>query len=376
MDDVVNRFTRHNLDSWKGVDLNPQALERVINKYRFGVAKINIRKGMVILDKKFNNCHEKYLNRSLKFLSDVSKMYEDIDTTIYLYARDTLQYDNINIYNVNGTLGNPKGLDDFVWGVSKTDKDYIRIVDSYDIPEYNKTFPLFCFERNRKMNGILFPGFDADDNNYMLSKNIDEYSFSEKDKDRVVFRGFNVCTDVNHLDKIDMMKMSYDNPDKYDFKMSSMRMHPIWGKHIVSRSLLKFWNNTRGLSTDIDLFRDYFSIDNFMSYNDIFRHRYIATVGSAKNNKWYLSNSVVIEYKFKNKEFFHEILFRDMDSIVYFDNRENIEDKIDRLSKDDYRLAKDNIRKRKELYMKYIHYPNLIKWYGLFLLEYGNKIKV
>ena len=52
MDEVVDRFTRHNLDSWEDIDLNPQkTLERIINKYKLGVAKIIIRKGMVILDK-------------------------------------------------------------------------------------------------------------------------------------------------------------------------------------------------------------------------------------------------------------------------------------------------------------------------------------
>ena len=35
-----------------------------------------------------------------------------------------LQYDNINIWREwNAKI---RGLDDFVWGVSKTDKDYVR----------------------------------------------------------------------------------------------------------------------------------------------------------------------------------------------------------------------------------------------------------
>ena len=35
----------------------------------------------------------------------------------------------------------------------------------------------------------------------------------------------------------------------------------------------------------------------------IIKHKFIVTVASAKNRKWYLSNSCVLEFIFKNKEF-------------------------------------------------------------------------
>ena len=80
-----------------------------------------------------------------------------------------------------------------------------------------------------------------------------------------------------------------------------------------------------------------------MSYDFLFQHKFIITCGSAKNRKFYNSNSCILEYKFKNKEFFHEALFSDME-IFYF-NEENLFEKLDKLKENNYNLANLMIKK-------------------------------
>ena len=190
-----------------------------------------------------------------------------------------------------------------------------------------------------------------------------------KTEDKPIFRGKNICADVSNLDKLDLINISYNNPDKYDFKMCEINKHPLWDEYIISLPLLKFWKNIKKNNVDINKFRKYFNINNFSSFDYIFDHKYIVTVGSAKNRKWYLSNSCILEYKFKNKEFFHEDIFNDMENIIYF-TENDIDEKLKKLKDNNYQLTKDIIEKRKEIFMKYLDYNNLVKWYGLFLLEY------
>ena len=370
-DKILDKYIKNNLNFWKNKNLNETNLINLIQKYKLPIAKIRLTNGKVIIEKKFNTKGNKKLSKAIVFLNDIVKLYPQIDTKLYLNIRDTLYDEKINIYNVNGIKGNKKKLNDFVWGVSKSNPNYIRIVDSTKINEYNDTFPIFCFERNRYMNGILFPTFGADNNNIKQSINIDNFSWGQKDIDEPIFRGKNICCDVSNLDKLKLINFSYLNNKTIDFKFCSSSSHPLWDKYIVSESLLKFCKNIDVINEEIDIkkFRDYFSRDNFVSFDFLFRHKYIVTVGSAKNRKFYLSNSCILERKFKNKEYFHEDIFEDMVDIVYF-TEDNLFDKLSKLKENNYKLSKKLIENRKNKFNQYLHYPNLVKWYGLFLLEY------
>jgi len=372
-DSVLNKYIRNNLDCWKTKNLNEEKLVKIIQKYRLPIVKMKIKNGNISILNLFNTKINIKMHKTIVFLSDIIKIYPSLNVVLYINTRDTLYNEKINIYNINGTKGNPKNLNDFVWGVSKIDPNYIRIVDSKKIDEYNDSFPVFCFERNRDMNGILFPTFGADNNEIKKSVNIDNFNWDKKDIDIPLFRGKNICCDVSNLDKVALINFSHLNPDKTDFKFSASSSHPLWGKYIVSRSLLQFCQNKNVIDKkcDIDKFRNNFSKDNFVSFEYLFRHKYIVTVGSAKNRKWYLSNSCVLEYKFKNKEYFHEDIFEDMKDIVYF-NQDNLFEKLDKLKKNNFELSKKMVNNRKQKFNDYLHYPNLVKWYGLFLMNYQN----
>ena len=57
---------------------------------------------------------------------------------------------------------------------------------------------------------------------------------------------------------------------------------------------------------------------------------------------WYSSEvswSCILEHKFKNKEYFHEDIFNDMEDIVYF-NEDNYFNKMSQLCENNYELAK------------------------------------
>ena len=226
------------------------------------------------------------------------------------------------------------------------------------------------------MRGILFPTFGADNKDFKNSINIDKFNFDDKEIEIPIFRGKNICCDINYLDKIDLINYSYLNNQDTNFKFCSKDKHPIWDKFMVSKPHLKFFQNINKIdpSINIDDFRNYFSSDNFEDLDYLLNHKYIITVGSAKNRKWYLSNSCILEYKFKNKEFFHEDIFEDGEDIIYF-KLNNLKDKLNELKKNNYELSKKLIKNRKIKFNKYLDYYNLVNWYGKFLLEY-QKLKV
>ena len=371
-DPILSKYIKNNLDCWKNKKLNENKLVKIIHKYKLSIIKLQIKNGNVKILNLFNaNKQKSYVKKSMVFLKDIAKLYPSLNIELYLYVKDTLYNEIINIYNINGKKENPYNLNDFVWGVSQSNPNYIRIVDSNKIEEYNNSFPVFCFESHSDMNGILFPAFGGDNNHITKSVNIDNIDWNEKDIDIPIFRGINICCDVSNLDKIKLINLSYVNPDKTDFKFSASKIHPIWDKHIVSRSLLQFCQNTNIIdkNLNIDDVRNYFSKDNFVSFNYLFKHKFIVTVASAKNRKWYLSNSCVLEFLFKNKKFFHEDIFEDMEDIVYF-NKNNLFERLNKLKEDNYKLSKKLIKNRKQKFNNYLHYPNLVKWYGLFLMNY------
>ena len=154
-------------------------LIEIIKKYKLKVAKIKI-KNDIITEKIYNTNENDKLRKAKVFLSSIVKEYPFLDTYIYLNISDTLLYDKISIYNINGKKGNDKNLNDFIWGVSNSDPNYIRIVDSESIIEYNNSFPIFYFERDRNMKGVLFPTFGADNNNFKTSEKIDKILFNDK----------------------------------------------------------------------------------------------------------------------------------------------------------------------------------------------------
>lgn len=367
---ILDKYINNNLTFWKNKTFNEIKLINIINKYNLKIVKIEIKNNNIKILHKYNTKGNTKLKKAISFLQDVSNLYKTLNIILYLNISDTFHYENINIYNINGKKGNKEQLDDFVWGVSEKNNDYIRIVESEKIDEYNSSFPVFCFEKNRKMNSILFPTFGADNNNIKTSINIDNIDFSDKNIDTPIFRGKNICCDVSNLDKIKLINYSYNNPVA-DFKFCSNKNHSLWGKYIVSESFLKFCKSINIIDKDVDInkIREYFSTDNFENFDHIFNHKFIVTVGSAKNRKWYLSNSCILERKFKNKEFFHESIFENMEDIVYF-TENNLKEKLTKLKENNYELSRKIIEKRKKKFNDYLHYPNLVKWYGKFLLEY------
>ena len=377
MDSILNKYISNNLNYWKNINKNKENMFNIIKKYRLPIVHLKIKNKKVTIIKKFNTKGNKKLDKAIYFLLDIANLYPQLNIDLFLNIRDTLYDEKVNAYNVNNLLQIKDNPDDYLWGVSKSDKNYIRIVESEMIDEFNFSFPIFCFERHRKMNGILFPTFGADNNNFTDSQNIDKFSWEKKDIDKSIYRGKNICCDKSNLDKIKLVNFSSLYSNDTDFKFCSTKKHPLWGKYMVSISHLKFFKNLGIINKDkkINKFRENFSMDNFVSFDYIFRHKYIVTVGSAKNRKWYLSNSCILEYKFKNKEYFHEDIFNDMEDIVYFDEN-NYFDKILQLKKNNYKLAKKMVKNRKKKFNNYLHYPNLVKWYGKFLLEYQKLIKI
>ena len=229
-DPIINKYILNNLNYWKYINKNEDSLIKIINKYKLKVCKIILKNGTVHIEKLYNSIQTAKLNKAITFLSDIVKMYSNLDTYIYLYIQDTLCYEKINIYNINGNLDNSRNSDNFIWGVSTSNKDYIRIVDSKKIAEYNESFPIFCFERNREMAGVLFPTFGADNNNFKVSQNIDKFIWDEKTIDKSIFRGKNICCDIPYLDKVKLINFSNRHPKETDFKFSSNRSHSNMGK--------------------------------------------------------------------------------------------------------------------------------------------------
>lgn len=376
-DKILNKYIKNNLNYWKDYhkseNYDENKLIEIINKYKIKICKININTKGVKIDKLYNTGVNDKLQKTITFLTDIHKQYPELIISFYLCISDTLIYDNVSIYHTNGVkINNNNPIIDklnFKWGVSSCG-NYIRIVDSLQIEELNYYYPCFCFERFRGGHQILFPTFGADNNNIKESNNIDPIHFNDKKNNTLLFRGFNICCDINNIDKVKLVDISYCNNEKYDFKFSSNKTHPIWNKYIVSKEHLKLFKSLNILGKDVNLdeIRNYFSNDNFMSFNDIFNHKYIVTVGSAKNRKWYLSNSVIIEMQFKNKEFFHEDIFEHGKDIIYFyvDDIDTLENNLRNINN-----PQQIIDHRKKKFNKYLHYPNLVKWYGLFLTEYS-----
>lgn len=373
-DNILQKYIKNNLNYWKNKNLSEKKLKEVIKKYNLKVVQIEIKNKNAKILQLFNTKKNAYLQKSLDFLKDVAYSFPNLNTKIYLNITDTLVYDKINIYNIKTGQKSTIRNKDFVWGVCQSNNNYIRIVESESIAELNDTFPCFCFERNKEIKGILFPAFGADNHNFKQSINIDTISWNDKNINIPIHRGNNICCDLSNIDKIKLINFSNKNKDKTDFKFSSSKNHPLWKNYIVSREHLIFFQkkNIIDKNVNIDTLRkEYFSKENFVSYEHLFKHKFIVTVSSAKNRKWYLSNSCILEYQFKNKEYFYEDIFEDMKDFVYFDE-ETLFDKLDKLKENNFELAQKITKNRIDTFYKYLHYPNLVKWYGLFLLEYQN----
>ena len=147
-DDVLNRYIKNNLDVWQNEKLDEDKLINIIKKYNLSIVKIQIKNKQVKILKNYQpKKGKKKLNKSITFLNDVCKVYPNLNIILYLNVSDTLYHEEINIFNVNGKKENPHKLNDFEWGYSKSNPNYIKIVDSKCIQEYNKSFPIFCFEK-------------------------------------------------------------------------------------------------------------------------------------------------------------------------------------------------------------------------------------
>jgi len=386
---ILQRYCTKYLEHWKKQKKwDEKLLLNLIKKHEMPLIKIQIKNKKVKLLKDFNAKHRAKREKALTFLQDIALLYPQLDIVIYLNLKDTLNREIINTYNIEGIeIENTKeelNMKDYHYGVSKSNPELLRMIKTKHINKYKNSYPVFCFECDRTMPGILFPTFGADNNDIKNSVNIDPLKFEEKNDDTVFFRGRNLCTDIRNLDKFEMINLSLTDPEKYDFRMNMGERtldklpkkeseNNNAGKYVCP-TLVKFCQSQGVLDKNksYEEIQDYL-VDNFVDFDDIFNHRLLLTVGSAKNRKWYLSNSCVLEYQFKNKEYFYEEIFTDMESIVYV-NKDTIEEKVAKLRENDYELAKNITENRKKIFMEYLHYPNLVKWYGDFLLEY-QKIK-
>lgn len=384
---VLQKYCTKYLEHWKNLKKwDEKLLLKLIEKHNMPLIKIEIKNKKVKMLKDFNAKHRTKREKALTFLQDIAKVYPKLDIIIYLNLKDTLNKETINAYNIEcEQIENPREtLNDFHYGVSKLNSDILRMIKTEPIKKYKNSYPVFCFECDRSMNGILFPTFGADNDDIKKSINIDPLKFEQKKDNVVFFRGRNLCTDIRNLDKFEMINLSLKNPEKYDFKMNMKERtsdkipkkeseNNNAGK-FVCPTLVKFCQNKGVLDRNksYEEIKDYL-VDNFVEFDDIFKHKLLLTVGSAKNRKWYLSNSCILEYRFKNKEYFYEEVFCDMESIVYV-NHDTLDEKVEKLRENNYKLAKQITENRKKVFMEYLHYPNLVKWYGKFLLEY-QKIK-
>ena len=116
-DSVLNKYIRNNLDCWKTKNLNEEKLVKIIQKYRLPIVKMKIKNGNISILNLFNTKINIKMHKTIVFLSDIIKIYPSLNVVLYINTRDTLYNEKINIYNINGTKGNPKNLNDFVWGV-------------------------------------------------------------------------------------------------------------------------------------------------------------------------------------------------------------------------------------------------------------------
>jgi hypothetical protein len=374
-DKILNKYIKNNLTYWKNKELDEQKFLNIIKKYKLKIAYICINNEKVSILKLFNVNVNNYLREVVNFLQDIVKKYNNLKCNLYICISDTLINDNISILNVD--TGNEISKDDpllnnvnFYWGVSNC-KKYVRTINSLPIKELNEYYPCFCFERYRGSNQILFPmNFN---NNFKNIENKDPYNFKEKEYNDLLFRGFNICCDLNNIDKIKLIEKSYFNNEKYNFKFSSEKKHPVWNEYIISEEHLKLFKSLKIINNEIDInqFRNLFSINNFISLDYIFNHKIITTTGSARNTKWYLSNSIIAEQKFKNKQYFYEDVFEDNEDIFYFFN-DTLEDTYYKINSLSDNILENIIFNRKKKFMNYLHYPKLVEWYGLFLCEYNN----
>ena len=147
-DIILQKYIRNNLNYWKEKRWDEKKLIEIIKKYNLHITKIEIKKGNVKILDRYNTKINVKLKKTIDFLKDVSKEYLNLDTIIFINTSDTLNYENTNIYNINGNKTTKK-INKFVWGVAE-DSNYINIVDSEPIEEYNSSYPVFCFERDRE----------------------------------------------------------------------------------------------------------------------------------------------------------------------------------------------------------------------------------
>lgn len=372
-DKVLNDYI-YQLNYWKNIKFNEKKFIELIDEIKLSLVFVEIKNSEVKY-KLYNTNYRMRIHKIIIFLNDVAQMYPYLSLKMYIHPNDTLNNNNINIYNVNGKINNEINHD-FFYGVSRKDSNYVRILDTDNIPYINSYYPIFCFEKHRDTQSLLFPDFDADIDDIKKQKNIDNLIWEEKKSDIPIFRGKNICCDLRHLDKVKLINFSYNNKEKTNFKFSQFSENPLWGEYLISISHLKLFQNLNIIDKNINIeeFREYFSSKNFLDYKEIFNSKFIVTVGSGKNNKWYKSNSCILENKFKNKEYFYEKIFDDMIDIVYFDEK-NLFKKLKLLKSNDYSLAKNITSNRKKKFDKYLNYNNLVKWYGLFLIEYSKLLK-
>ena len=382
---VLQKYCAKYLEHWKKQKKwDEKLLLKLIRENNMPLIKIQIKNKKVKVLKDFNAKHRGKREKAITFLQDVVKMYPKLDTINYLNLKDTLNYEGLQVYNTYGDeIMNYKN-DDYHHGVSRSNKNIIRMTKSKLIKKYKKSFPVFCFETDRDMPGVLFPTFGADNSDFKKLIDIDPFTFEEKTNETIFFRGKNLCPDMRYVDKLEMINLALTQPNVYDFRMNMEEVDfnvsarkpsdNIYGGRLISEALIKLYQSKGILDCNKSYqeVKDYL-VDNFVEFEDIFKHKLLLTVGSGKNRKWYPGNSCIVEYQFKNKEYFYEEIFTDMESIVYVD-KDTIAQKLEKLRENDYALAKQITENRKKVFMEYLHYPNLVKWYGKFLLEY-QKIK-
>ena len=367
---TYNRFVENNLNAWKKVDKDENKLLAIIDKYKLHIAKIIIKDGRATLIKLYNrSLRNAYLVDTLTFLNDLAKRHPSIDLYLYINIKDTLHYENICYYHIDGTAIDNCVLNDFNYGISQSDNNIIRIIKSEPLDGYNESYPVFCFETHRTSNGIMMPMVGMDGESKDTCPSIIDKSFSDKNNDIPIFRTTGVTCDLSNIDKIQLVTSN----NQYDLAFASNKCHTKWGNQLLGNEYLELFKNLKLIPTDRDLL-PLFNINNFKTHRQIYDHKYIITCGSARNNKWYSSNSCIIEHYFKNKKYFNEDILLHGTDIMYF-NVEcyDIVQIIDKL-KDDVVGVEQMITNRKQKYNDFLTYDSLVNWYGEFLLLYQKEI--
>tara|TARA_B110000208_G_C11692419_1_gene402788 strand:+ start:48 stop:1085 length:1038 start_codon:yes stop_codon:yes gene_type:complete len=312
-----------------------------------------------------NNTHPHRKNLIVKFLKDIINIYPNLKLNLYLCLLDYVGFNKIDIIDIRKNKIDDPHKHKFEWGNSKTSDDIFRIVNS---KQNSFNCPVFTFTKYKYNNCLPFPSLQLI--SFQVVK--DNILFENKKNNILCMRNSNICCDLNNISRIKSLEYSFKNPSILDFKLGSKNKHSKFGNYVINKALLNLYKYEKIIDEKIDNndFIEYFNYKNYISCQEIIENnKYLFLPFGGRYLSFYKSNCLLFRYKNDDWLTYEDYIFGD--SLVKIDFNE-IEEKINYYNENET-ICKEIIKKRLDIFNKRLKYDNLVKEFGLYLVNNFSK---